>query len=200
MDARITTPQTPQSSPIRSLGSPQPPQTPQQPIGCGVGEVNKEVRKGGLSAFPGQQQLVGEPAALPPVGGLSLKKYTDEQAAALVAAGRLLQNNNPKGGWPGGKKKIECRPGESYPAAVARVAASLPAAERQHLRLVTAWVRDYERHDPDTSTQTPTGGTAGTAALLTDLNDHHADRRARVMLKVNVLGVGVGGAAPHAFP
>lgn len=89
-------------------------------------------------------QAVGPPA-LPPVGGP--QTFTNEQAAALVAAGRFLQNGCPKGGWPGGRKKIERQPGETYPAAVSRVVAGLPPSERQHLRGLVEWVRDHERHD-----------------------------------------------------
>lgn len=68
---------------------------------------------------------------------------TDEEAAALVAAGRLLQSKD----WPHGRKSIKKLPGETYPQAVARVIRTLPDDERRYLRELTAWVRDYERHD-----------------------------------------------------
>jgi threonine synthase len=65
----------------------------------------------------------------------------DKEAAALVAAGRLLQSKT----WPYGRKKIEREAGESYPAAVARAIKGLPEDEREKLRELTQWVRDYER-------------------------------------------------------
>jgi hypothetical protein len=65
------------------------------------------------------------------------------QIAALVAAGRLLQSRS----WPGGKKKIECEPGETYPQAVARAINTLDAGDRDHLRELVGWVRSYERAD-----------------------------------------------------
>lgn len=70
---------------------------------------------------------------------------TDEQAAALVAAGRLLQSRD----WPGGRKRIERQQGESYPEAVQRVIASLPHDERERLRELVQWVREYERTSDD---------------------------------------------------
>lgn len=91
----------------------------------------------------------GGATPLPPVGDAQIgdaQTFTDEQAAALVAAGRLLQRGG-KGGWPGGRKKIERLPGETYPAAVARVVAGLSIGERQHLRELVSWVRAYEQHD-----------------------------------------------------
>jgi hypothetical protein len=66
--------------------------------------------------------------------------FSAGQAAALVAAGRLLQSKS----WPGGRQKIERNDGETYPEAVSRVIASLPPAERDHLRELVAWVRSYE--------------------------------------------------------
>lgn len=66
---------------------------------------------------------------------------TDEQAAALVAAGRLLQSK----GWATGRKTIDVQAGESYPSAVQRVIGSLPEDERQALRGLVEWVRQYER-------------------------------------------------------
>lgn len=65
----------------------------------------------------------------------------DARAAALVAAGRLLQSR----GWPGGSVRIQAAPGETYPQAVARTIAALPEHERAALRELVAWVRDYER-------------------------------------------------------
>jgi hypothetical protein len=67
----------------------------------------------------------------------------DETAAALVAAGRLLQSKT----WPYGRKKIEREAGETYPAAVARVIGGLPGDEREKLRELTQWVRSYEQHE-----------------------------------------------------
>jgi len=98
---------------------------------------------GSLSAAKGAARgraPAKEPTALAPVGA----SFTDEQAAALVAAGRLLQKGG-RAGWPGGPKKIERRPGESYPAAVLRLINILTVAERQHLRELVAWVMDYEK-------------------------------------------------------
>lgn len=70
------------------------------------------------------------------------------QAAALVAAGRLLQSRR----WPGGGIHIKAQPDESYPLAVARVIATLDSDDRDHLRELVAWVLDYDRRPP-------TGGT-----------------------------------------
>jgi hypothetical protein len=67
----------------------------------------------------------------------------DEKVAALIAAGRLLQSKQ----WPGGRREIEREAGETYPAAVLRVIRSLDESEREKLRELVAWVRDYERAD-----------------------------------------------------
>jgi hypothetical protein len=67
----------------------------------------------------------------------------DEEAAALVAAGRLLQSKT----WPGGQKKIVCQPGEKYPEAVRRVIETLSDDEKNKLRELTQWVRSYEQHE-----------------------------------------------------
>jgi hypothetical protein len=67
----------------------------------------------------------------------------DEEAAALVAAGRLLQSKT----WPGGRKKIVCQPGEKYPAAVRRVIQTLSNDEKKLLREYVQWVREYEKHE-----------------------------------------------------
>lgn len=66
---------------------------------------------------------------------------TDEQAAALVAAGRLLQSKD----WCSGRKTIEKLDGESYPEAIQRVIGSLSEDERDALRGLVEWVRQYER-------------------------------------------------------
>lgn len=71
------------------------------------------------------------------------RTFNDNQAAALLAAGRLLQSQ----GWPGGALRIEPRPQETYPQAVARSIAELSALDRDHLRELVAWVLDYQRHD-----------------------------------------------------
>lgn len=63
-------------------------------------------------------------------------KFSDEQAAFLVAAGRLIQ---------AGGRRIERLPGERYPAAVLRVVANLPAEERERIRELSRWVREYEK-------------------------------------------------------
>lgn len=68
---------------------------------------------------------------------------TDQQASALVAAGRILQSRQ----WPAGPIKIAPAPGEAYPQAVARVIASLDAGERDRLRELVAWVLDYKRQE-----------------------------------------------------
>jgi hypothetical protein len=66
---------------------------------------------------------------------------TDQQAAALIAAGRILQSRQ----WSAGPIKIAPAPGETYPLAVARVIAALDAGERDRLRGLVAWVLEYER-------------------------------------------------------
>lgn len=75
----------------------------------------------------------------------------DRQAAALLVAGRLLQSKS----WPGGSRKIDPAPGETYPEAVARVITTLDAGDRDHLRELVAWALGYDRHD----CTPPTGGT-----------------------------------------
>lgn len=72
----------------------------------------------------------------------------DRQATALLSAGRLLQSRT----WPGGSRKIDPAPSETYPQAVARVIATLDAGDCDHLRELVAWVLDYDRIPP-------TGGT-----------------------------------------
>jgi hypothetical protein len=67
----------------------------------------------------------------------------DETAAALVAAGRLLQSKT----WPNGRKTIQCQPGEKYPQAVRRVIEGLPDDEKNTLRELTQWVRSYEQYE-----------------------------------------------------
>lgn len=70
-------------------------------------------------------------------------KLNDNQAAALLAAGRLLQST----AWPGGAHRIERQAGETYPQAVARSIAALSALDRDYLRELVAWVLNYQRHD-----------------------------------------------------
>jgi hypothetical protein len=67
----------------------------------------------------------------------------DEEAAALVAAGRLLQSKD----WFWGRREIKRREGETYPQAVLRVIKTLPDDERNKLRELTEWVREYEKAD-----------------------------------------------------
>jgi hypothetical protein len=67
----------------------------------------------------------------------------DEKAAALIAAGRLLQSKQ----WFWGKREIKRAPGETYPEAVLRVIETLDEEERSKLRELVSWVRDYERAD-----------------------------------------------------
>jgi hypothetical protein len=67
----------------------------------------------------------------------------DEKAAALVAAGRLLQSKD----WFWGKHEIKREHGESYPQAVLRVIKTLDENERAKLRELTQWVREYEKAD-----------------------------------------------------
>lgn len=66
---------------------------------------------------------------------------TDQQASALVAAGRILQSRQ----WPGSPIKIAPAPGETYPLAAARAIGALDAGERDRLRELVGWVMDYER-------------------------------------------------------
>lgn len=70
-----------------------------------------------------------------------MRKFTDEQAAALVVAGRLLQSKN----WPSGRKKIEPLSDENYPEAVLRAICALPKEEQEMLRELTSWVREYSK-------------------------------------------------------
>jgi hypothetical protein len=67
----------------------------------------------------------------------------DEEAAALVAAGRLLQSKD----WFWGRREIKREAGETYPAAVLRVIQTLDESERAKLRELTEWVRQYEKAD-----------------------------------------------------
>lgn len=66
---------------------------------------------------------------------------TDQQAAALIAAGRILQSRQ----WPAGPVKIAPALGETYPLAVARVIAALDAGERDRLRELVGWVISYQK-------------------------------------------------------
>jgi hypothetical protein len=65
----------------------------------------------------------------------------DEKAAVLVAAGRFLQSKQ----WPFGRREIKREHGESYPQAVLRVIQTLDTEERNKLRELTEWVRQYEK-------------------------------------------------------
>ena len=96
--------------------------------------------EGSLSAAGDQHSPLasGRAAPVPPVGG-----FTNGQIMSLLAAGRLLQSKT----WPGGRVGIAKMSGESYPAAVARAIAALSAAEREGLRELVSWVRDYEQRD-----------------------------------------------------
>jgi hypothetical protein len=67
----------------------------------------------------------------------------DETVAALLAAGRLLQSRQ----WFWGRREIKHERGEKYPEAVLRVIKTLDAEERNKLRELVAWIRDYERTD-----------------------------------------------------
>lgn len=68
----------------------------------------------------------------------------DRQAAILIAAGGLLQSKS----WPGGAVKIVKRKGESYPMAVVRVIADTQSPDdRDRLRELAKWVREYEEVD-----------------------------------------------------
>lgn len=67
----------------------------------------------------------------------------DRRAAALIAAGRLLQSK----AWPGGRVLIARLEGEAYPQAVARAIEGLGASERDRLRELVGWVREYERQE-----------------------------------------------------
>ncbi len=97
---------------------------------------------GGLSATTGHttgHKSVKAASPIPPVGGFSAG-----QVSYLIAAGRLIQNKK----WPWGKRKINRLAGEAYPQAVFRtVTFELDGKERQHLRELVAWVRDYEREE-----------------------------------------------------
>jgi len=77
------------------------------------------------------------------------------QAAALVAAGRILQSRN----WTGGGIRIKAQAGETYPQAVARIIDTLDGGDREQLRGLVAWVLDYDRHDrsPATAGTSPKG-------------------------------------------
>lgn len=64
---------------------------------------------------------------------------TDAQAAALVAAGRILQSRH----WSP-PIKIEKTAGESYPEAVLRTIGGLTKNDRARLRELVVFVREYE--------------------------------------------------------
>lgn len=98
--------------------------------------------QGGLSATTGHttgHKSVKAASPIPPVGG-----FNAEQVSYLIAAGRLIQNKK----WPWGKRKINKLDGEAYPTAVFRVIVfEMGGDEREHLRELVSWVRDYERED-----------------------------------------------------
>lgn len=73
-------------------------------------------------------------------------QLSDEDAKKLVIAARLLRSRD----WPGGPLKIQQQDGESFPAAVQRIARSLPPQQRAHLRELVIWVWDFDSApDPD---------------------------------------------------
>lgn len=94
---------------------------------------------GRLAAFVRCALLGWHPTRLKPFEVM----MDDEKAAALLAAGRLLQSKD----WFWGRREIKRMPGEKYPAAVLRVIQTLDAEERAKLRELTEWVRDYEKAD-----------------------------------------------------
>lgn len=72
-----------------------------------------------------------------------MMKFTDEQASALIAAGRILQSKE----WHYGQIKIKKMNGERYPESVKKAIDSLTENQKEHLRDLISWVRDYEKND-----------------------------------------------------
>lgn len=72
---------------------------------------------------------------------MKVRKFTDEQAAMLIIAGRFLQSPN----WPSGRRQIRPQAGEPYPEAVLREILALSKEEQQELRELAMWVRSYEK-------------------------------------------------------
>lgn len=136
--------QTPTNGGIVGPKNPTNPTTPYRGVGLSGG-VAGELGETDLSAYRPTPPKInptkekeGLQADLRPVAAVAANAG---QAAALVAAGRLLQSKS----WPGGKKKIERASGENYPEAVGRVIADLRDVERARLRGWVSWVRSYER-------------------------------------------------------
>lgn len=138
--------QTPTNGGIVGPKNPTNPTTPYRGVGL----------SGGVSGAPGEEDLSdcrptkvnptqeGSQAGLRPVAPVGAgTKLSNEQTAALLAAGRLLQSRV----WLGGRKTIVRENRETYPEAVMRVIAGLPSDERGRLRELAAWVRSYERFD-----------------------------------------------------
>ena len=141
--------QTPTNGGIVGPKNPTNPTTPYRGVGLSGG-VSGEPGGRDLSACrptkrnPQQQVEQADLRSVAPVGAAPAPNgFRDGQAAALMAAGRLLQSKS----WPGGRKKIEREPGETYPGAVVRAISDMPATERDHLRELVSWVRSYERAD-----------------------------------------------------
>lgn len=144
MDSVSKTRQTRQTRQMAELAAPKTRQTRQHPIGVsglsgGVSGDRGDADLSDCRPTNNKNPLVGSQAGLRPVAPVGAG--VDQQTAALLAAGRLLQSR----GWPVGKKTIERQPGESYPEAVSRVIAGLPTGERDRLRELVGWVRSYER-------------------------------------------------------
>lgn len=144
--------QTPTNVGIVGPKNPTNPTTPHRGVGLSGG-VSGDLGETDLAGFrlglgagvpdfrPAQEKQDGLAKWASPVA--TIVAGGGGQIAALVAAGRLLQSRS----WPGGKKKIECEPGETYPQAVARAIATIDAGDRDHLRELVGWVRSYERAD-----------------------------------------------------
>lgn len=144
MDSMTKTRQTRQTPTNGGIVGPKNPTNPTTPYrGVGLSGGVADTRCGGdlSDCRPTKKKTMGcSQAGLRPVAPVGAT-LNDEQIAALLAAGRLLQSKS----WPGGRQKIERADGEAYPEAVRRVIAGLPPDERDHLRELVVWVRSYER-------------------------------------------------------